>query len=57
MVDFLTEGQVFDIYHGLEKYQIRMANLKKLKEYLESGRALIAPYNMKNALVNNWSPN
>lgn len=56
LVEFLTDGHVFDVYSHLEAYQMRMANLPNLKEYLESGRALIAPFNMKFALVNNWSP-
>lgn len=56
LVEFLTEGQVFEVFPDFEKYQMRMASLPKLKDYLESGRALVAPFNMKFALVNNWSP-
>lgn len=55
-IDFLTDGGVFERYPHLEDYQFRIASLPRLKEYLESGQALVAPFNMKFAKLNNWSP-
>jgi len=46
LIDFITEGGVFENYPDLQKYQKRMSKLPKLKKYLGSEDCLKAPFHM-----------
>ena len=54
LIDFTTEGKIFDEYPELAEYRFRVSQLPKLKEYLTSDHCLLAPFNMKFAKINNW---
>ena len=54
LIDYVTQGEVYQAYPHLEQYQYRISQLPRLKRYLLSPNFIKAPFQLKYAKINNW---
>jgi len=54
LINYTTGGDVYQEYPHLSDYKHRISELPRLRDYLKSGKCMIAPFNMKFAKINNW---